>query len=600
MAVSEFTVQRSWHPDRSTPVRWVVSHVRRHWIYFIGILIGALGNAGGAQVMPLLMGQAFNAMTQPQPDYSVLATAAVLIVVSQLVRAVLQLGRNFSAEIIGQRLERDLRDELYASLIGKSMSFHDQQKVGDIMARCTNDVREINMMMNPGVNLVLGSSAFLIFPLLVAPRIHPQLVIIPAVYVVLYVLAVWHYLSRLLPVSRKVRQNFGVMNSTLAESIEGVETVKGAAQERHEIERFDGTLRNWHDAAVQQGRVESLYFPQLLLGVTVASGVLHSLVLLSQGQIAIGDVIAYNGMLMMFGFPTFSAQFSYALVSSGMASARRMLELINGESKLDENAGGHDAPMRGEVLFDHVCFDYESDTADAPAGDASNLCEENGKATLRDVSFQVQPGQTVAIVGQTGSGKSTIIKLINRIYDTDSGCVKVDGVDVRDWNLAALRRQISIIEQDVFLFSRTIAENIAFGSPGATHERIEEAAKAAQAHEFILDFQDGYQTVVGERGVTLSGGQRQRIALARAFLTNPRILVLDDSTSAIDSATEDMIQRAIFRAAEGRTTFIITHRLSQIRWADVIIVMKQGRAVATGTHDDLMQRSPAYRAIFDF
>ena len=600
MAVSEFTVQRAWQADRASPARWVLSHVRRHWVFLIGILIGALGNAGGAQLMPLFMGRAFDAIAQAQPDYSALAAAAILIVVSQIVRAILQLGRNFSAEIIGQRLERDLRDELYASLIGKSMSFHDQQKAGDIMARCTNDVREINLMMNPGVNLVIGSSAFLIFPLVFALRIHPQLVIIPAAYVVLYGLAVWHYLSRLLPVSRLVRQNFGALNSALAESIEGVETVKGAAQEAREIERFDGALRNWRDAFVLQGRVESLYFPQLLLGVTMAFGVLHSLILLNAGQITIGDVIAYNGMLMMFGFPTFSAQFSYALVSSGMASARRMLELINAESKLDENAGGYDAPMRGEVRFDHVCFDYNAGGAKPTRVDAADPCDEDGAATLRDVSFHILPGQTVAIVGQTGSGKSSIIKLINRIYDASSGCVQVDGVDVRDWNLAALRRQISIIEQDVFLFSRTIAENIAFGAPGATQEQIEAAARAAQAHDFILGFQDGYQTVVGERGVTLSGGQRQRIALARAFLTNPRILVLDDSTSAIDSATEDMIQRAIFRAAEGRTTFIITHRLSQIRWADTIIVMKKGRAVAIGAHDELMQTSPAYRAIFDF
>ena len=602
MTVSEFTVQRAWQADRASPARWVLSHVRRHWIFLIGILIGALGNAGGAQLMPLFMGQAFDAIAQAQPDYGALLSAAVLIVASQIARAILQLGRNFSAEIIGQRLERDLRDELYASLIGKSMSFHDRQKVGDIMARCTNDVREINLMMNPGVNLVIGSSAFLLFPLIVAPRIHPHLVVIPAVYVVLYGLAVWHYLSRLLPVSRMVRQNFGALNSALAESIEGVETVKGAAQEAREIGRFGDALRNWRDAFVRQGKVESLYFPQLLLGVTVAFGVLHSLILLNAGQITIGDVIAYNGMLMMFGFPTFSAQFSYSLVSSGMASARRMLELINAESKLDENAGGHDAPMRGDVLFDHVCFDYNAGS-DAPrltSPNSADPCDEDGAATLRDVSFHILPGQTVAIVGQTGSGKSSIIKLINRIYDATSGCVQVDGVDVRDWNLAALRRQISIIEQDVFLFSRTVAENIAFGMPGATQEQIEAAAKAAQAHEFILDFQDGYQTVVGERGVTLSGGQRQRIALARAFLTNPRILVLDDSTSAIDSATEDMIQRAIFRAAEGRTTFIITHRLSQIRWADTIIVMKKGRAVAIGAHDELMRTSSAYRAIFDF
>lgn len=582
MDVAEFSVDRSWQADRRSPVRWIFSHVIRHWPYLIGIVIGALGNAGGASLMPVYIGQAFNAINQPQPDYTILLNMALLIIISQVVRGVLQLGRNFSSEIIGQRLERDLRDELYASLIGKSMTFHDRQLSGDVMARSTNDVREVNLMMNPGMNLVIGSAAFLIFPLIFAPRIHPQLIIIPIAYLVAYVLAVWWYLGKLLPVSREVRTRFGVMNSVLAESIEGIETVKGAAQEPREISRFDKTLLDWRNAAVELGYVESRYIPMLLMGVTMSLGILHSILLFNSGAINIGNVVAFVGILMMFGFPTFSAQFTYSQVSSGISSARRMLELINTETKLDENVSGYSKSVNGAVVFDHVSFGY---------GD--------GKPQLEDVSFSIAAGQTAAIVGQTGSGKSSIIKLINRIYDANQGKVMVDGVDVREWNLAELRKQISIIEQDVFLFSRTIAENIAFGKPDASQEQIAYAAQAAQAHEFILSFKDGYQTLVGERGVTLSGGQRQRVALARAFLTNPRILVLDDSTSAIDSATEDLIQRAIFRAAQGRTTFIITHRLSQIRWADMIIVMRKGKVAAIGNHDDLMRTSKAYQAIFD-
>ena len=212
--------------------------------------------------------------------------------------------------------------------------------------------------------------------------------------------------------------------------------------------------------------------------------------------------------------------------------------------------------------------------------------------------MRLQPGETIAIVGQTGSGKSTLTRLINRIFDADSGRVLVDGVDVRDWNLESLRSQMAIIEQDVFLFSRTLAENIAFGCADATQAEIEQAAREAQAHEFITSFQDGYETEVGERGVTLSGGQRQRIAIARAFLTDPRILILDDSTSAIDSATEDQIQRAMRRISRERTTFLITHRLSQIRWADRILVLRRGELVDQGTHEELMERSVDYRRIF--
>jgi ATP-binding cassette subfamily B protein len=273
--------------------------------------------------------------------------------------------------------------------------------------------------------------------------------------------------------------------------------------------------------------------------------------------------------------------FAYSQVSLGIAGAKRILELINLENDLDQNVIGYSEQMQGEIEFRQVTFSYG-----------------NGEPALQDISFKVEPGQTVAIVGQTGTGKTSLVKLVNRTYDVSSGQVLVDGVDVRDWNLEALRRRISIIEQDIFLFSRAISDNVNFGLQDASKQKVVEAAQAAQAHEFISDLPEGYDTVIGERGVTLSGGQRQRLALARAFLTDPRILILDDSTSAIDSETEDQIQKAIYSAARGRTTLIITHRLSQIRWADLILVLRQGHLVAAGTHDELMKSSEAYQRIF--
>jgi ATP-binding cassette subfamily B protein len=256
--------------------------------------------------------------------------------------------------------------------------------------------------------------------------------------------------------------------------------------------------------------------------------------------------------------------------------------------------------MKGEVEFRNVSFSYA--LSDVTSG-SEERSRSAGPSTsqdevLQNISFKVKPGQTVAIVGQTGAGKTSLVKLINRTYDVTQGQVLVDGVDVRDWNLAALRSQVSMIEQDIFLFSRPVSDNIAFGRPGATPDEIEDAASSAQADDFIRTFDQGYATVVGERGVTLSGGQRQRLALARAFLTDPHTLILDDSTSAIDSATEDRIQRAISNAARGRTTFIITHRLSQIRWADLIIVLRKGKVAALGTHEQLMKSSEAYSRIF--
>jgi ATP-binding cassette, subfamily B, bacterial len=302
-------------------------------------------------------------------------------------------------------------------------------------------------------------------------------------------------------------------------------------------------------------------------------------------------VVAYFGLLRLLEFPTFVSTWAYSQISLGISSARRILELMNRETNLDQNAQGYAESMRGEIEFRNVDFSY-------PVMKEEKGNKGDSESVLSGISFKVKQGQTVAIVGQTGAGKTSLVKLINRTYDTSKGQIFVDGVDVRDWNLAALRSQISMIEQDIFLFSRSVSDNIAFGKPAADKDEIEVAAKSAQADDFIQSFDKGYETVVGERGVTLSGGQRQRIALARAFMTEPHVLILDDSTSAIDSATEDKIQRAISNAARGRTTFIITHRLSQIRWADLIIVLKKGRIAAIGTHDELMKTSDAYSKIF--
>ena len=579
-SIAEFSVARTWEPDRRTPARWLLSHMLRYKIYIAGIFIGAFGNGIGAGLVAMFIGWGFDVMVT-SGDLTELGWIAFWLILSQIIRGVLMLGRNFCSEIVGQRVERNTRDELYVSLVGKSMSFHDSHVTGELMARATNDVHEINMMFNPGVNLVIGSVFFMVAPFFLVPSIHPQLLLTPTLYAAIYGFLLYDYLLSLRPATEAVRREFGHLNATLTEAIDGIETVKGAAQENKEINRFNQALNRWRDAFIWQGDVEAKFFPLLLMGLLFAAGLLHSLILYRQGLIGVGDVVAFNSMLLMFQFPTFAAQFAYSYVSAGISSAQRVLELINTKTELDQNVGGYSDSLDGSLYFEDVCFAYNG-----------------GSASLEHVTFEVKPGQTVAIVGQTGSGKSTIIKLLNRTYDVTSGRVMVGGHDVRDWDLAALRRQISMIEQDVYLFSRTIAENIAFGCPEATQMEIEAAAKAAQAHEFIATFKQGYQTIVGERGARLSGGQRQRIALARAFLTNPSILILDDSTSAIDSATEDKIQRAIERAARGRTTLLITHRLSQIRWADLIVVLRQGRVAMVGKHEELLEKSESYRRIF--
>ncbi|MBL8098699.1 MAG: ABC transporter ATP-binding protein [Anaerolineales bacterium] len=577
---AEFTLHRENKYDYSSAIGWILSHVKPYTWIVVMIFVGAIGNAVLAVVVPVLTGNAFDSIRDTL-DTSVLLPLALTIGISQIIRGVLQLGRNFGAELMAQKMERDIRDELYLSLLGKSMTFHNLQPVGDTMARATNDVREVNYMFSPGVNLVVGSFMFILMPLFFGPTYHWSLILTPLIFIIVYFVALARYLKNLAPVTDEVRATFGTMNTHLSESLDGVEIMKGAAQEDSEVERFVINAKRVRDAFVQQGELEARYIAMLLLGLAYAGGLVHSLLLFRQGLLSVGDVVAYFGMLQLLQFPTFTSTFAYSQISSGISSARRILELIKRETHLDQNASGVTSQIRGDIEFRNVSFSYP-----------------NGEAILKDVSFKVKAGQTVALVGQTGAGKTSLVKLINRTYDVSGGQVLVDGTDVREWNLASLREQISIIEQDIFLFSRTLSDNIAFGKPNATKDEVMSASIAAQAHDFILDFDQTYGTVVGERGVTLSGGQRQRIALARAFLTDPRVLVLDDSTSAIDSATEDKIQRAISNAARGRTTFIITHRLSQIRWADLIIVIRKGQIVASGSHDELMETSEAYSRIF--
>jgi ATP-binding cassette subfamily B protein len=577
---SEFIAHASYRTNHSSALRFILSHIRRHPIFGLLMVFGAFSNAALAAAIPYFIGIAFNAILNGD-DFAIVGQVTLAVIGSQVLRAGLQLMRNFSSEIFAQRIERDVRDELYASLLGKSMAFHDFQPIGEIMARVTNDVRELNLMMNPGLNLLIGSGMFLLVPVLAAPQVHPQLILVPAAFVIIYIILQYRYISELHPIAEEVRSTFGHLNARLAETLEGLQVVKGAAKEDTEIYHFNQLADEVRNRYIQQGLIEARYLPFLLLGLTMVAAFIHGIVLFRAGEINAGDIVAFMGMLFSFGFPVFSSLNSLSQTALGYASARRILDIINTQTDLDQNVHGYAATMRGAVTFEHVNSGY---------GD--------GKEVLHNVSFAVEPGQTVAIVGQTGSGKSSVTKLINRTYDVTAGKALVDGIDVRDWNLASLRSQISIIEQDVFLFSRSIADNIAFGKPDASQDEIEAAARKAQAHEFIMDFPDGYQTMVGQRGVTLSGGQRQRLAIARAFLTDPPILILDDSTSAIDSATEDRIQQAIWTAAHGRTTILITHRLSQIRWADHIVVLRQGRVVAQGKHEDLLDTSEAYRRIF--
>lgn len=579
---TEFEVAGRRGYDRRSPARWVLSHHLRYPGVLLGFFAGSVIMVVVNSTIPGLVGWAFDTVTGDAPDRSRTLTviAAVLLAVV-LARSGFDLLARLSAVVLATRIQRDARDELYVSLLGKSQTFHNRQRVGDLMARGASDIRQLGTMFNPGIDLIVDSGTQAIVPVIFIAIIDWRLLAAPLVFLAGFVLSLRHFMRRLQPVSTELRERTGDLHAVLNESVRGIEVVKATAQEPQEAAKFTSRATAYRNAFVAQGKIQARYLPTLLLAVCTAGALLHGLHLHSQGELTIGQLVSYLGLMGMLGFPAFISIFSFSLVQDGLASARRILAVMTDESELDHNPTGHHGTLRGAIRFEHVTFGY---------GD---------RPVLRDLSFTIEPGETVAIVGETGAGKTTLTKLVNRTYDVTAGRVLVDDVDVRDWRLDALRSRISAIEQDIVLFSRSVAENIAFSvGQRASREAIEAAARDARADEFIRELPDGYDTVIGERGVTLSGGQRQRLAIARALLTDPAILILDDSTSAVDSRTEDEIQQAIRRVLRGRTTLLITHRLSQVRWADKVLLLRRGELVDFGSHDELLARCPLYQRIF--
>jgi len=581
---SEFTVgiDPFQKARRKGPVRWIISHIlygSNKYLLLLSFTGSILSSILNSEMM-VLIGDAIDAFIMN--DASKLLHYTFLILLIAIGMPLLNLMSNFLREIVAQRVERDARYEFYTNLLGKSQSFHDLQRIGDIMARTTNDVRMLNFLVSPSISLIFQAFLQLFVPIVFIAIYYPRdLLLTPLLFIVFFLITLRGYIKKLGPVTIELRKQFGLMNAALNESLTGIEVVKGSSQEESELKKYYTYAKNYCDAYIEQGKIQGKYVPLLLVSLVLTFGLAHAIFLYLQGLMQIGQIIGYIGLLGTLRFPTFISIWAFSTVRLAVAGAERLLEIMNKKTEIDENPKGVKKKIEGAVKFENVSFAYPG----------------SSKLVLKNINFEVKPGQTVAIVGTTGSGKTTLVKLISRLYDVTSGRILIDGIDIRKYDLKSLREQISYIEQDIFLFSTTIYENITFGKPSSLEEVIK-VAKEAQAHEFISKLPDGYFTVIGERGVTLSGGERQRIAIARALLTNPRILILDDSTSAIDSETEDKIQKAIFKARKGRTTFIITHRLSQIRWADLILVMKRGEIVAKGTHEELLKTCEEYRKIF--
>lgn len=596
MSLSEFTVADAYSYDHRSTLRWLQSHILRYKGLLFTFLLTTLGMASAQSMTAVTVGWAFDSVLQNEGRAG-LTLAALYVMAAYVGYGLFDIVNSLAIRVLAQRVERNARDELYLSLLSKSQTFHGQQRVGDLMARATNDVQQISLFVSPALGTTTESVLTLLVPLVTITTLDYRLLIMPILFLIATTFALRRYNDNLSPVATQLRATFAEMNAGLAETISGIEVVKGFAQEPAEEGRFTHNAGAYRDAFVREGEVTARYLPLLLYGLLIGLGFGHALYLFMQGIVSVGQVIAFMALLGTLRSPIRFLLRNVATFQQSFASARRILEMILTETELDQNEAGVAQEMVGEVVFEGVSFGYSQFASGEFASGES--ASDGTPLVLQGISFRARPGQTVAIVGQTGAGKSTLTKLLNRTFDVGNGRILIDQIDVRDWSLDSLRGQIGTIEQDIFLFSRTIAENIAFGARADVPQaEIEAAAQQAQAHEFIMSFPNGYQTRIGERGVMLSGGQRQRLAIARAFLSDPRILVLDDSTSAIDSNTEDQIQRAMHNVLAGRTTLLITHRLSQIRSADLILLMKNGRLIAQGTHEELMAQSAVYRQIF--
>ncbi len=521
-----------------------------------------------------------------QTDTVYLARAALLLLGLGLASAAAGALQRYLAEWIGGHIGYDLRNRMYDHIQRLSFSYHDHSQTGQLISRCIEDVRSVQNFI--GGSLVnLAQMSFLLFGTLTLMLLaNWQLALIAFLPLIPLILITLNFGQRITELFFKVDTLLGDLSTRLQENVMGVQVVRAFAREPHEMRRFDETNRAYFQARLKVIGEWSKVMPTTDFLVTLGT----ILILFFGGQMVlaekmtVGEIVAFNAYLVMLAAPAQELTWLVNAAGEASAGARRILEVLETPPEIaSPPAALQLPPLRGEVEFRHVSLKYLDEKRDS----------------LADISLKVEPNQVIALIGPTGSGKTSLVNLIPRFYDVSEGAVLVDGYDVRAVDLGSLRRQIGIVLQTSLLFSDTIQANIAYGRPDASREEIVAAAQAAQAHDFIVSFEKGYETLVGERGVTLSGGQRQRIAIARALLMDPRILILDDSTSSVDTQTEALIQQALDRLMEGRTTFVIAHRLSTVRRADLIVVMENGRIVQRGRHHELLAQGGLYKEIHD-
>ncbi|HEY3188341.1 MAG TPA: ABC transporter ATP-binding protein [Solirubrobacteraceae bacterium] len=553
-----------------------------------GAVIASFALAAVAMVatvaIPLFTGRAVDAIRGA--DRSELELYGALIAAAGVLRLVLTIARRMIAGRVSLGIEYDLRTGFYAHLQTLELAFFDRQQTGQLMSRATVDLSSVRFFLGYGLIFMTQSALTIVLAAVGMFAQDPVLAAISLAPVPVVVFIAARYGRRARPASQEVQQRIAELTAEAEENVSGVRVVKAFAREERQLERFGRTVGRVFDQEMVVTRLQAFYnpfigfLPQLGLAAILFFGGRRVI----NGQMTLGDFTAFYAYLLMLLVPMRTLGISLGMAQRATASGARLFQILDRAPQLVARPDAPPLPPgSGHVEFRDVTLRYEGATVDA----------------LRDVSLDVAAGTTLALVGATGSGKTTLVHLVGRLYDPTDGSVLVDGADVRTVDPGSLRRQIAVVDDNPFLFSATVAENVAYGREDATREDVEAAARRAQAHEFIAELPDGYDTRVGERGLTLSGGQRQRLAIARALLADPRILILDDATSSVDASTEQAIKTALREVMAGRTTFVIAHRLSTIALADDIAVLEDGELVARGSHDELLDENSLYREIVE-
>ncbi len=556
---------------------------QKYWRWLLLALICVFASTAFSLIIPRMLGEGIDTVLG-SGERSFLWLAAGIVLGASALRGVSEYGNRYFREIVSQKTSYDIRNALYDRLQHLSFAYHDQAQTGQLMSRATVDVEAVRMFFGWGLLGVVEIFVLFVAVSYVLVSMNWQLALLTLAFMPAIGWRTIVVSGRLRPIWLKVQQLMGVLGTTLEESLTGIRVVKGFSRQKEESQKFSTQATVLYNQQIKVARLRAFNMP-LIMFLTILPTVLilwYGGRQVMAGSLTIGNLSQFIMYLGILAMPVRHLGMMVNIFTRTVSAGQRILEILDTQSPVQEKPNAIElGQVKGRVFFENVSFRYNSRI---PA--------------LKNVNFSVQPGELVALLGGSGSGKSTIAHLLCRFYDVSSGRITIDGIDIRDVSLASLRKNVVAAQQDIFLFSSTIRGNIAYGAVNASMEQIVAVAKAADLHDFIQSLPDGYDTWVGERGVTLSGGEKQRLAIARTLLINPRVLILDDSTSSVDAETEHLIRQALDKLIHGRTTFIITHRLPIIKNADLILMLDKGRIVEMGKHDKLIARKGLYQQIY--